>query len=63
MCSVIVAGDPTNGKWNAFHRKLADSNAYTRLYASDDERCAECPRWLHTYDQHGAYAERCYVLD
>lgn len=42
----------TNGKVERFHRTLADEWAYARLYTSDTERCAEFPRWLHTYNQH-----------
>jgi transposase InsO family protein len=42
----------TNGKVERFHRTLADEWAYTRLYRSDAERCAEFPRWLHTYNHH-----------
>ena len=42
----------TNGKVERFHRTLADEWAYARLYLSDDERCSEFPRWLHTYNHH-----------
>jgi Integrase core domain len=42
----------TNGKVERFHRTLADEWAYARLYTSDDQRCAEFPRWLHTYNYH-----------
>lgn len=42
----------TNGKVERFHRTLADEWAYARLYTSDAERCAEYPRWLHTYNYH-----------
>ena len=42
----------TNGKVERFHRTLADEWAYARLYSSDAERCAEFPRWLHTYNHH-----------
>lgn len=42
----------TNGKVERFHRTLADEWAYARLYRSDAERCAEYPRWLHTYNHH-----------
>jgi transposase InsO family protein len=42
----------TNGKVERFHRTLADEWAYARLYRSDAERCAEFPRWLHTYNHH-----------
>ncbi|WP_199254324.1 IS481 family transposase [Mycolicibacterium mengxianglii] len=42
----------TNGKVERFHRTLADEWAYARLYTSDTERCAEYPRWLHTYNHH-----------
>ncbi|MEB3024193.1 IS481 family transposase, partial [[Mycobacterium] crassicus] len=40
----------TNGKVERFHRTLADEWAYAQLYTSDAERCAEYPRWLHTYN-------------
>jgi len=40
----------TNGKVERFHRTLADEWAYARLYTSDTERCAEFPKWLHTYN-------------
>uniref|UniRef100_UPI0036F1A3CB IS481 family transposase n=1 Tax=Bacillus mycoides TaxID=1405 RepID=UPI0036F1A3CB len=42
----------TNGKVERFHRTLADEWAYTRLYRSDNERCAAFPAWLHTYNHH-----------
>jgi transposase InsO family protein len=42
----------TNGKVERFHRTLADEWAYARLYTSDAERCAEFPKWLHTYNHH-----------
>lgn len=42
----------TNGKVERFHRTLADEWAYARLYRSDADRCAEFPRWLHTYNHH-----------
>lgn len=42
----------TNGKVERFHRTLADEWAYARLYTSDAQRCAEFPRWLHTYNHH-----------
>jgi len=42
----------TNGKVERFHRTLADEWAYARLYTSDEQRCEEYPRWLHTYNHH-----------
>lgn len=42
----------TNGKVERFHRTLADEWAYAQLYRSDDERCQEFPRWVHTYNHH-----------
>ncbi|MFN6552268.1 IS481 family transposase [Mycolicibacterium septicum] len=42
----------TNGKVERFHRTLADEWAYARIYTSDAERCAEYPRWIHTYNHH-----------
>jgi len=41
-----------NGKVERFHRTLADEWAYARLYTSDEQRCQEYPRWLHTYNHH-----------
>jgi transposase InsO family protein len=41
-----------NGMVERFHRGMADEWAYARLYTSDAERCAEYPRWLHTYNRH-----------
>jgi transposase InsO family protein len=41
-----------NGKVERFHRAMADEWAYARFYTSDAERCAEYPRWLHTYNRH-----------
>ena len=46
----------TNGKVERFHRTLADEWAYARLYTSDAERCAEYPRWLHTYNHHRGHS-------
>ncbi len=42
----------TNGKVERFNRTLVDEWAYARPYRSDAERCAEFPRWLHTYNHH-----------
>jgi transposase InsO family protein len=42
----------TNGKSERFHRTLADDWAYRRLYASDAERRAALPGWLHFYNHH-----------
>ena len=42
----------TNGKCERFHRTLADGWAYTRLYASEHERRAALPRWIHFYNHH-----------
>lgn len=46
----------TNGKIERFHRTLADGWAYTRLYASTEERNAELPGWLHFYNHHRAHS-------
>jgi len=42
----------TNGKIERFHRTLADGWAYARFYASETERRATLPRWLHFYNHH-----------
>jgi transposase InsO family protein len=42
----------TNGKVERFHRTLADEWAYAEAYASDTERAAAYPDWLHRYNHH-----------
>jgi transposase InsO family protein len=42
----------TNGKIERFHRTLADSWAYARLYESNEQRNAALPNWLHFYNHH-----------
>jgi transposase InsO family protein len=42
----------TNGKIERFHRTLADEWAYARFYASETERRAALPGWLHFYNHH-----------
>ena len=42
----------TNGKVERFHRTLADEWAYAAAYASDAERAAAYPAWLHRYNHH-----------
>jgi transposase InsO family protein len=42
----------TNGKVERFNRTLLDEWAYARTYASDADRCAELPHWIHTYNHH-----------
>jgi transposase InsO family protein len=42
----------TNGKIERFHRTLADGWAYARFYASETERRAALPGWLHFYNHH-----------
>ena len=42
----------TNGKVERFHRTLADEWAYAAVYASDAERAAAYPAWLHRYNHH-----------
>jgi transposase InsO family protein len=42
----------TNGKVERFHRTLAEEWAYARPYASDTERAAAYPDWLHRYNHH-----------
>jgi len=46
----------TNGKIERFHRTLADGWAYARYYASEDERRAALPDWLHFYNHHRAHS-------
>ena len=42
----------TNGKVERFNRTLATEWAYVRPYASEDERAAAYPDWLHHYNHH-----------
>lgn len=42
----------TNGKIERFHRTLGDGWAYARFYASEDQRRAALPGWLHFYNHH-----------
>ncbi|WP_232531888.1 IS481 family transposase [Microbacterium halophytorum] len=42
----------TNGKSERFHHTLADGWAYAGFYASETERRAPLPRWLHFYNHH-----------
>ena len=42
----------TNGKIERFHRTLADSWAYRRLYTSENARRAALAGWLHQYNHH-----------
>jgi len=42
----------TNGKVERSHRTLADEWAYAAAYASDTERAAAYPAWLHRYNHH-----------
>ena len=42
----------TNGKIERFHRTLADGWAYARFYASEGDRRAALPGWIHFYNQH-----------
>jgi transposase InsO family protein len=42
----------TNGKIERFHRTLADGWAYAHFYASETERRAALPGWLHFYNHH-----------
>jgi transposase InsO family protein len=42
----------TNGKIERFHRTLADGWAYAHLYASETERRAALPNWIHFYNHH-----------
>ena len=42
----------TNGKIERFHRTLADGWAYARFYASESDRRAALPGWIHFYNHH-----------
>jgi transposase InsO family protein len=42
----------TNGKVERFHRTLLEEWAYGRSYASNSEREAAYPEWLHRYNHH-----------
>ena len=42
----------TNGKVERFHRTLLLEWAYCRPYASESQRRAALPRWLHIYNHH-----------
>ncbi|WP_029433306.1 IS481 family transposase [Blastococcus sp. URHD0036] len=42
----------TNGKVERFHRTLVEEWAYARPYASNAEREAAYPDWLHRYNHH-----------
>jgi transposase InsO family protein len=42
----------TNGKVERFHRTLLEEWAYATAYASDTERAASYPQWLHRYNHH-----------
>jgi transposase InsO family protein len=45
----------TNGKAERFNRTMLEEWAYQRPYASNDERTAALPGWLHTYNHHRAH--------
>lgn len=42
----------TNGKVERFNRTMLEEWAYARPYASETERAASFPQWLHTYNHH-----------
>jgi transposase InsO family protein len=42
----------TNGKVERFNRTLTTEWAYARPYASEAERAATYPDWLHQYNHH-----------
>lgn len=42
----------TNGKAERFNRTLLDEWAYQRPFASNNDRAAALPDWLHTYNHH-----------
>jgi transposase InsO family protein len=44
--------DNLNGKVERFNRTLLAEWAYARPYASDTERQAALPTWLHSYNHH-----------
>ena len=46
----------TNGKAERFNRTLLDEWAYQRPFATNTERAAALPVWLHTYNHH-----RCHT--
>ncbi len=46
----------TNGKFERFHRTLADDWAYARRYDSEDARRNTLPTWLHFYNHHRAHS-------
>ena len=46
----------TNGKAERFNRTLLEEWAYQRPFASNTERAAALPVWLHTYNHH-----RCHT--
>lgn len=46
----------TNGKVERFHRTLGGGWAYARFYASQDQRQAALPGWLHSYNHHRTHA-------
>ena len=45
----------TNGKAERFNRTLLDEWAYVRPYASNAERSALLPDWLHAYNHHRSH--------
>jgi transposase InsO family protein len=42
----------TNGKVERVNRTMLEEWAYARAYRSEEERAAEFPIWLHTYNHH-----------
>ncbi|TCK27646.1 IS481 family transposase [Pseudonocardia endophytica] len=45
----------TNGKAERFNRTMLDEWAYQRPFASNAERAAQLPAWLHTYNHHRSH--------
>jgi transposase InsO family protein len=45
----------TNGKAERFNRTILDEWAYQQPYASNEQRTAALPGWLHTYNHHRAH--------
>jgi transposase InsO family protein len=45
----------TNGKVERFNRTILDEWAYQQPYASNAQRTAALPSWLHTYNHHRAH--------
>ena len=52
----IRPGRPeTNGKVERLNRTMLEEWAYQQPYASNEERAAALPAWLHPYNMHRAH--------